>query len=818
MKQKNLVIVESPAKAKTIEGFLGADYKVLSSYGHIRDLEKKDFGINLDTFVPQYEVSTDKLRVVSDLRAAARKADTVWLASDEDREGEAIAWHLAEVLELDATKTNRIVFHEITKPAIAHAIAHPRQIDTALVDAQQARRVLDRLVGFKLSPVLWHKVKPSLSAGRVQSVTVRLLVEREREIQAFQSVSEYRVIALFAVPQANGTTAQLKARLNRTFGAEAEAQAFLESCAACDCRVEDVKTTPTKRTPAAPFTTSTLQQEAARKLGYSVSSTMRLAQELYEAGLITYMRTDSVNLSKLALDSYAQTITEGMGAHYHKRRNYATKSKGAQEAHEAIRPTDVTRAKVSGVNAQAQRLYDLIWKRTIASQMADAQLEKTTISISLSGEENAKFQATGEVITFDGFMRVYRESVEQEVESDDSLLPAVSVGQTLTYDSITATERFSAPPARYTEASLVHKLEELGIGRPSTYAPTIKVIQDREYAYRGEQEGTPRSYNVLTLQQGQGITKSTASELSGSNKGKLVPSDIGAVVNDFLMEHFPEILDYNFTANVEQQFDEVAEGKREWTGMIREFYHYLEPQVERANSIKTERRVGERLIGTHPQTGAPVYAKITRFGACVQVGESDAKEKPQFSSIPKTLSIETITLEEALDLFKLPRTVGEFEGKVLRVNAGRFGPYVQHDGKFASLPKNTDLMAVSYEEAVAALMAAREKEANRIINTFTHEGTPLEVLNGQYGPYIAYAGNNYRLTKEQREAAKTLTLEQCVTIVTTQEGKPARKAAGTKKTATTKSAAAKKSSTTKTAKSTASKATTTKKVTTRKTT
>ncbi|MDO4714958.1 MAG: type I DNA topoisomerase [Bacteroidales bacterium] len=800
MKQKNLVIVESPAKAKTIEGFLGSDYKVLSSYGHIRDLEKKDFGINLETFEPQYEVSADKHRVVAELRAAAQKADTVWLASDEDREGEAIAWHLAEVLGLDAAKTNRIVFHEITKTAIANAIAHPRQIDLALVDAQQARRVLDRLVGFKLSPVLWHKVKPSLSAGRVQSVTVRLLVEREREINAFVTMADYRVVAQFAVMQSDGSMALLRARYGRTFPTETEAEAFLLQCSTSSFYVEDIKTNPSKRSPAAPFTTSTLQQEAARRLGFSVSSTMRLAQELYEAGLITYMRTDSVNLSAFALASYGQVVVETMGEAYHKRRNYATKSKGAQEAHEAIRPTDAMRSAITGMSTQAQRLYDLIYKRTIASQMADAQLEKTTISISAVGIEGM-FQATGEVIKFDGFMRVYR--VETDSEADDSLLPAVQVGQSLAYDTITATERFTAPPARYTEASLVHKLEELGIGRPSTYAPTIKVIQDRGYAYRGEQEGTPRSYAVLTLTQGQPIAKTTATELAGSNKGKLVPSDIGAVVNDFLMDYFPEVLDYNFTANVEQQFDEVAEGKREWTGMIRDFYDYLEPKVAYADSVKTERRVGERLIGTHPDTGKPVYAKITRFGPCVQVGDTDSEEKPQFSSIPKTLSIETITLAQALDLFKLPRIVGEFEGKEMRVNAGRFGPYVQHDGKFASLPKGTDLLAVTYDEAVAALMVAREKEANRVIKTLMHEGEPLEVLNGQYGPYIAYAGSNYRLTKEQREVAHTLTLEQCVAIVTSQEGKPAR----SKRTAGQKTKA--KASDTKKAKATTTKKTTT---------
>ena len=598
--QKNLVIVESPAKAKTIEKYLGADYKVMSSYGHIRDLKKKDFGVDLKTFEPQYEIPADKRKVVTELRAQAKKSEAVWLASDEDREGEAISWHLAEVLGLDPKETRRIVFHEITKPAILSAIEHPRHIDLNLVDAQQARRVLDRLVGFKLSPVLWRKVRPSLSAGRVQSVAVRLIVEREREIQQFKPESSYRVTAVFEVPASNGSITLLKAELNKRFATRDEAQAFLEKCKEATFTIDAITTRPTKRNPAPPFTTSTLQQEAARKLGFPVAVTMRVAQSLYESGLITYMRTDSMNLSDLCLNSCGPVISSLMGDEYHQRRTYHTHSKGAQEAHEAIRPTDMNRQTIEG-DTREQRLYELIWKRTIACQMADAKLERTTVNIAVS-ETDEMFQATGEVVRFDGFLRVYRESQgdDENANADESkLLPPMNEGEALQRREVVAQQRFSQQPARYTEASLVHKMEELGIGRPSTYAPTISTIQNREYVVKGDAEGTPRSYDQLTLQSDT-ISETTQSENVGSNRGKLVPTDIGLVVNDFLMEYFPEIMDYNFTANVEKQFDEVAEGKENWTEMISNFYQDFEPQVERTLNEKTEHRVGERELGVDP--------------------------------------------------------------------------------------------------------------------------------------------------------------------------------------------------------------------------
>ena len=775
--QKNLVIVESPAKAKTIEKYLGADYKVMSSYGHIRDLKKKDFGVDLKTFEPQYEIPADKRKVVSELRAQAKKSEAVWLASDEDREGEAISWHLAEVLGLDPKETRRIVFHEITKPAILSAIEHPRHIDLNLVDAQQARRVLDRLVGFKLSPVLWRKVRPSLSAGRVQSVAVRLIVEREREIQQFKPESSYRVTALFEVPAGNGSITLLKAELNKRFATRDEAQAFLEKCKEASFTIDAITTRPTKRNPAPPFTTSTLQQEAARKLGFPVAVTMRVAQSLYESGLITYMRTDSMNLSDLCLNSCGPVISSLMGEEYHQRRTYHTHSKGAQEAHEAIRPTDMKRQTIEG-DAREQRLYELIWKRTIACQMADAKLERTTVNIAVSGTDEM-FQATGEVVRFDGFLRVYRESQgdDDSTNADESrLLPPMSEGEALQRREVVAQQRFSQQPARYTEASLVHKMEELGIGRPSTYAPTISTIQNREYVVKGDAEGTPRIYDQLSLA-GNAISETSQTENVGSNRGKLVPTDIGLVVNDFLMEYFPEIMDYNFTANVEKQFDEVAEGKENWTEMISNFYQDFEPQVERTLNEKTEHRVGERELGVDPKSGKPVSVKIGRFGPVVQMGTPSDDEKPQFANLGKGQSIETITLDEALELFKLPRTLGELEGQVVKANVGRFGPYVQLGKMFVSIPKGEDPMDITLERAAELIQEKRLKEEQSHLKQFD-EDPDLEVRAGRWGPYIAYKGKNYKLPKADAERATELTYDECKKIIEVEAKKPATRGRG----------------------------------------
>ena len=783
--QKNLVIVESPAKAKTIEKYLGADYKVMSSYGHIRDLKKKDFGVDLKTFEPQYEIPADKRKVVTELRAQAKKSEAVWLASDEDREGEAISWHLAEVLGLDPKETRRIVFHEITKPAILSAIEHPRHIDLNLVDAQQARRVLDRLVGFKLSPVLWRKVRPSLSAGRVQSVAVRLIVEREREIQQFKPESSYRVTAVFEVPASNGSITLLKAELNKRFATRDEAQAFLEKCKGATFTIDAITTRPTKRNPAPPFTTSTLQQEAARKLGFPVAVTMRVAQSLYESGLITYMRTDSMNLSDLCLNSCGPVISSLMGDEYHQRRTYHTHSKGAQEAHEAIRPTDMNRQTIEG-DTREQRLYELIWKRTIACQMADAKLERTTVNIAVS-ETDEMFQATGEVVRFDGFLRVYRESQgdDENANADESkLLPPMNEGETLQRREVVAQQRFSQQPARYTEASLVHKMEELGIGRPSTYAPTISTIQNREYVVKGDAEGTPRSYDQLTLQSDT-ISETTQSENVGSNRGKLVPTDIGLVVNDFLMEYFPEIMDYNFTANVEKQFDEVAEGKENWTEMISNFYQDFEPQVERTLNEKTEHRVGERELGVDPKSGKPVSVKIGRFGPVVQMGTPSDDEKPQFANLTKGQSIETITLEEALELFKLPRTLGELEGQVVKANVGRFGPYVQLGKLFVSIPKGEDPMDITLERAAELIQEKRLKEEQSHLKQFD-EDPDLEVRAGRWGPYIAYKGKNYKLPKSDAERATELTYDECKKIIEAEAKKPATRGRGRATKSTTK--------------------------------
>lgn len=779
MTQKNLVIVESPAKAKTIEKFLGEDFKVMSSFGHIRDLKKKNFGVDLHTFKPEYEIPAEKEKLVGELRAQAKKAEAVWLASDEDREGEAISWHLAEVLHLDPKNSRRIVFHEITKPAILAAIEHPRTIDLNLVDAQQARRVLDRLVGFKLSPVLWRKVRPSLSAGRVQSVAVRLIVEREREVENFKSEDSYKVTALFRLGGADN--AQLRAELNTRFKTEAEARAFLESCRQASFAIDSINTRPSRRTPAPPFTTSTLQQEAARKLGFPVALTMRVAQGLYEAGLITYMRTDSMNLSELCLNSCGPLITEKMGSSYHQRRHYHTHAKGAQEAHEAIRPTDMRREDIDG-SPQEKKLYSLIWKRTIACQMADAQLEKTTAAIRISGRSE-QFVATGEVVKFDGFLKVYRESHDNdnEEENESRLLPPMQEGQSVACQEISAQQRFTQQPPRYNEASLVHKLEELGIGRPSTYAPTISTIQQREYVVKGEREGERRAYRLLTLREGS-ISAETRTETTGTEKNKLFPTDIGTVVNDFLLDNFPEIMDYNFTANVEKDFDLVAEGKKNWTELIRNFYEEFDPQVEKTLSEKSEHKVGERELGTDPASGKPVSVKIGRFGPMVQIGSAGEEEKPRFATLPAQLSISTITLEEALDLFKLPRTLGNFEEKPVVVNTGRFGPYVQHNRKFVSIPKGEDPMDISYERAVELIQAKREAEEKSHLKSFEEE-PGLEVRSGRFGPYISFEGTNYKIPKAQAERAAELTLEECRKII---ESTTAAPKTGTKRTAKAK--------------------------------
>ena len=773
--QKKLVIVESPAKAKTIQNYLGDDYKVMSSYGHIRDLKKKNFGIDLDTFQPEYEIPKDKASIVKELKAAASKAENVWLASDEDREGEAISWHLAEVLNLPIQDARRIVFHEITKPAILNAIKNPRAIDINLVDAQQARRVLDRIVGFKLSPVLWRKVKPSLSAGRVQSVAVKLIVEREREIQKFKSESNFRVTAEFNI---NGST--FRAELNRRFPTADKAREFLEACKGSDFKISDITVHPQKRMPAPPFTTSTLQQEAARKFGFPVSLTMSLAQQLYESGLITYMRTDSVNLSSLCVNACKDVISRTLGKEYSKPRKYVTHSKGAQEAHEAIRPTDMQNDAIEG-SPQAQRLYKLIWQRTIACQMSDAITEKTTVDISIKGQEE-KFTTSGEVVKFDGFLRVYRESHDNEdANSENRTLPAIKKDDRPEAEEITATQRFSQHPPRYNEAGLVHKMEELGIGRPSTYAPIISTIQQRQYVTRGDKEGTERKYDVITLKGGN-ITETTKTEITGAERNKLFPTDVGIVVTDFLDENFPEIMDYNFTADVEKQFDEVAEGKKEWTGLMHDFYENFEPQVEKTLADKSGHKAGERQLGIDPQSGRPVFVKIGRYGPMVQIGQAGDEEKPVFATMKKGQSTETLTLEEALELFKLPRTLGEFEDKEVSVGAGRFGPYIKHDGKYVSLPKDEDPLKVSLEKAVELILAKREAEAKRFIKSF-EEDPEMEILNGPYGPYISYKKKNYRLPKDKKESAAGLTFDECMKIINAETEKPKKtpRARGKKK-------------------------------------
>ena len=761
--QENLVIVESPAKAKKIEEFLGKDYKVMSSYGHIRDLKKKELSINEQTMEPDYEIPDEKKKLVTELKATAKKAKKIWLASDEDREGEAISWHLCEVLGLDEEKTSRIVFHEITKPAILDAIQHPRHLDMNLVNAQQARRVLDRLVGFKLSPVLWRKVKPALSAGRVQSVAVRLIVEREREIQKFKSESYYRVSAIFALINENGNATEVKAELDKRFKTHEEVEAFLKKCKDAKFTVEAVNKKPLKRTPAPPFTTSTLQQEAARKLGFTVSQTMMIAQKLYESGRITYMRTDSVNLSTLCTNASKDEIIKVYGSEYSQPRAYHTHSKGAQEAHEAIRPTYMNETSIDGTS-QEKRLYELIWKRTIASQMADAQIEKTTINIHIDNAEE-KFVANGEVITFDGFIKVYRESTDDEDGTEDAthILPAMKEGDELQRREITATEKFSAAPLRYTEASLVKKLEDLGIGRPSTYAPTISTIQQREYVQKGDKKGVERSYTIDSLK-GIKVTQKVKKEIAGNEKGKLLPTDIGIVVNDFLMENFPGIMDYNFTANVEQKFDDIAEGKTEWNKWMKTFDKDFEPEVSKVMNARSQHKAGERELGTDPKTGKPVFVKIGRFGPVAQIGSAEDKDKPLFAQLPSNLSIETITLEEALELFKLPRELGEFEGTKVSVGTGRFGPYVQHNRKYVSIPKGEDPMTITLDRAIELIQEKRETEQKRHLKSFD-EDEKLELLNGKYGPYIAYDGKNYRLPKNKMENVEALTYEECMTII-----------------------------------------------------
>ena len=766
---KNLVIVESPAKAKTIGKFLGPDFKVMSSYGHIRDLQKKNFTVGADKgFEPVYEIPDDKKALVAELKANAKQAQTVWLASDEDREGEAIAWHLYEVLGLKPENTRRIVFHEITKEAILAAIEHPRDIDLNLVDAQQARRLLDRIVGFELSPVLWRKIRPSLSAGRVQSVAVRLIVERENEIKNFRQEESYRVVAEFQTAEG----APVRAELNHRFATEKEAAEFLRACRGTDFTVGSVNVRPVKKAPAPPFTTSTLQQEAARKLGFTVSQTMMIAQRLYEAGHITYMRTDSLNLSSLAVAAMRKEITATLGAEYFKERHYHTSSKGAQEAHEAIRPTYASNHTIDGT-PQEKRLYGLIWKRAIASQMADAEIEKTTVDI-FPASRPEHFAASGEVIKFDGFLKVYMEGSDKEegAEQLEGILPAMAEGEKLRLASLTAMQRFTQTPPRYTEAALVKKLEELGIGRPSTYAPTISTIQQREYVEKGEKEGVPREFRVLSLREDGGIDTRVKTETVGSEKGKLIPTDIGEIVNDYLTEYFPNILDYNFTAQIEEKFDKIAEGNLPWHQEIETFYEGFHPGVESALNTRLEHKVGERSLGTDPATGKPVTVKIGRFGPMVQLGDSEGDEKPEFASLLKGQSVNTITLEEALKLFAFPRHIGEFEGKEVTVAIGRFGPYVKHDGKFVSIPKEMSPAHITLEEAEALIEEKRKAEANRLVKTFD-EDPEIQILNGRYGVYIAKGKSNYKIPKTIENPAE-LTLEECRKIIEEQDAKPKR--------------------------------------------
>ena len=751
---ENLVIVESPAKAKTIEGYLGSGFVVKSSFGHVRDLPSKGMSIDIENnFEPNYEVSSDKKKVVSELKSLAKKADKVWLATDEDREGEAISWHLKEVLGLTEDNTYRITFNEITKSAVQRAIESPRTINTDLVNAQQARRVLDRIVGFELSPVLWKKVKPSLSAGRVQSVTVRLIVEREREIRNHKSEVSYKVVGYFT---SKGKA--FKADLGKGFKSKDEAQTFLEKCKSCDFKVKDLQKKPAKRTPAAPFTTSTLQQEASRKLGFSVSRTMSVAQKLYESGKITYMRTDSVNLSDFALANAKEEILKSYGGDFCNPKKYKTKDSGAQEAHEAIRPTDFS-VHTAGSDGAEERLYELIWKRTIASQMSDAELERTKIYISGS-EISEEFVATGEVLKFEGFLKVYLEGTDDENEEEQKgILPSVEVGEEISYNRITATQKFTRPPARYTEASLVRKLEELGIGRPSTYAPTISTIQKRGYVERKDVEGKERNYDFLKLEEGE-LEVVELKETYGADRNKMLPTDIGDVVNDFLVDNFQRIMDYNFTASVEKQFDDIAQGGMEWTEMISTFYSPFHENIEDTLE-NSERASGERHLGEHPESGKPIIARIGRFGPMVQVGAQDDEEKPKFASLQANQSIGTITLEEALELFKLPKTLGDYEGKPVSVAIGRFGPYVRHANSFVSI-KEKDPLDVELAYAIELIEAKREEDKNKFIAEFDNDGEKIQVLNGRYGPYIKIGRKNFKIPKDVKP--EDLTMEVCIEI------------------------------------------------------
>ncbi|MDR0507280.1 MAG: type I DNA topoisomerase [Dysgonamonadaceae bacterium] len=787
--QKNLVIVESPAKAKTIEKFLGADYKVLSSYGHIRDLKEKGMSIDVEhDFDPFYVIPPDKQEVVKSLKKAAQNVQTVWLASDEDREGEAIAWHLYTVLGLDEKNSKRIVFHEITKDAIFNAIQHPRNIDLNLVYSQQARRILDRLVGFELSPILWRKIMPSLSAGRVQSVAVRLIVEREREINNFQAEAFFRIVAAFIL--LDGKTV-VKAELNKRFKTKEEAYAFLESLKNATFTVDEVNTRPGKKLPAPPFTTSTLQQEASRKLNFSVSQTMSVAQKLYEAGLITYMRTDSVNLSTLALNASKKEIESEFGSNYVKIRQHHTKSKGAQEAHEAIRPTYISNRNVEATPAE-QKLYELIWKRTVASQMADAELERTTITIGISNNDSDKFHIHGEVIKFDGFLRVYLEDNDDENqnESVEAILPPMHINEKLNLYEAIANERLTQRPFRYTEASLVHKLEELGIGRPSTYAPTISTIQQRGYVIKGSKEGEARQLAILTLKNMQ-ISSRSKTELVGADKNKLMPTDSGIVVNDFLTTHFQLVLEYNFTADIEKEFDKVADGEMKWTETLHKFYKIFHPIVEQVSSSRTEHKIGERLLGNDPDTGKPVSAKIGRFGPFVQIGSADDEEKPQFASLSKNQSIETITLDDALQLFKLPRTIGEWEGKTITASVGRFGPYLKYDNTFTTIPKGYDPLYITLEEACQMITEKKNRDASKVIKTFAEDAT-VQILNGRFGPYISYNKANFKIPKDL--VAAELSYDDVMKIIKNSPEKTAKTAKAAKTNKTVKTAAKTKAS------------------------
>ena len=765
---KNLVIVESPTKAKTIEGFLGKEYTVKASQGHVRDLNKNTLSVDIENnFEPEYEIPDDKKALVAELRKLSKAADTVWLASDEDREGESISWHLYEVLDLKKKNTKRIVFHEITKSAITNAIENPRDINMGLVNAQQARRVLDRLVGYELSPLLWKKVKPALSAGRVQSVAVRLIVEREEEIKNFVQGSAYRVTAQFIFTK-DGQEYNLFAELPHRFENEQETKKFLESCINATYKVDSIEKKPTVRYPAPPFTTSTLQQEAARKLGFSVANTMRSAQQLYESGKITYMRTDSVNLSSLALSMAKKEIEKNYGAEYVKTRQYHTKAKGAQEAHEAIRPTYLDQPTIKGT-ADERRLYELIWKRTIASQMADAQMERTNVNIGVSTNKK-QFVATGEAILFDGFLKVYRESYDDATEEDAAILPPIEVGTPLEMDKMEAQQRYTRPPFRYNEASLVKKMEELGIGRPSTYAPTISTIQKREYVTKGDVKGTPQEFQIITLKNNK-ISEKKGKETIGTEKGKLMPTDIGALVNKFLLQYFESIIDYNFTANVEKEFDQIEEGQREWNAMIRDFYQGFHNQVV-STTENSGKFSGEKLLGTDPATGKNVFVKVGRFGPVAQIGDTDSEEKPRFAGLKKDMSIESVTLEEVLKLFDFPRILGEYEGKEITVAVGRFGPYIRHDNKFYSLAKTDNPALVECDRAIEIINEKRQKDLDNIILSFDQD-PELKVLNGRFGPYISYNKSNYRIAKSIDPAK--LTYEQCMAIVEDPKNAPKKK-------------------------------------------